>query len=172
MRQSSGDTMKAPREIKGWHVLAVMLAFFGTIIVVDSILIYKAVSTFGGLESANAYRDGLAYNKRLAIDAEQAKLGWTERVEATGSPLRLRVTLEAKDGVAVPRRHVVADVGRPATNRFDRTLDLAEVAPGVYEAAFVEADPGTWAVDLRVFNAREGDAEPVYRVRRRLWVAP
>lgn len=171
MKQAA-QTMRPQRELKGWHVLAAMLAFFGTIIAVDSVLIYKAVSTFGGIESANAYRDGLAYNTRLAIDAEQAKLGWTERVEAAGSPLRLRVTLEGREGDAVARRHVVADVGRPATNRFDRTLELAEVAPGVYEAALAEAGPGTWAVDLRVFDRRADDAEPVYRVRRRLWVAP
>ena len=160
------------RELKGWHVLAAMLAFFGTIVAVDSVLIYKAVSTFGGIESANAYRDGLAYNARLAVDAKQAKLGWTEKLEVAGSPQRLSVTLVGADGAGISRRHVVADVGRPATNRFDRTLDLVEVAPGRYEAAFGDAEPGTWTVALRVFERRDDSAEPVYRVRRRLWVAP
>lgn len=172
MKQFAGGAMRAPREVKGWHVLVAMLAFFGTIIVVDTYLVYKAVSTFGGIESPNAYRDGLAYNERLAIDAEQAKLGWKERIEATGEPLRLRVTLQDRDGNAVARRYVAADVGRPATNRYDRTLDLAEVAPGVYEAALADAGGGTWAVDLRVFAHRDDTSEPIYRVRRRLWVAP
>lgn len=162
---------KRPRELNGWHVLAAMLAFFGTIIAVDSVLIYKAVSTFGGIESANAYRDGLHYNARLARAAEQANLGWTENVEAAASPQRLRVTLTGPDGAGVTGRHVVAEVGRPATNRFDRTLELVEVAPGLYEAALADAGPGTWAVGLSVFERRGGD-EPVYRARRRLWIAP
>lgn len=166
------EATKPERELKGWHVLAAVLAFFGIIVSVDSVLIYKAVSTFGGIESANAYRDGLAYNTRLAFEAEQERLGWRERVEVAGTPARLKITLEGRDGGAVARQHVVASVGRPATNRFDRNLELAEVAPGVYEAAFADVAPGTWAVDLRVFDARDNDAEPVYRVRRRLWVAP
>lgn len=171
MRVSPGET-RGPREIRGGHVLLAMIAFFGTIIAVDSVLIYKAVSTFGGVENVNAYRDGLAYNKRIALDAEQAALGWSDRVEAQGTPLRLRVSLEDRDGASLVRRHVVADVGRPATNRFDRTLKLAEVAPGVYEAALAEAGPGTWVVDLRVLESAEEGAKPAYQVRRRLWIAP
>lgn len=166
------EAPKRRRELKGRHVLAAMLAFFGTIVAVDSVLIYKAVSTFGGIESATAYRDGLAYNARLAVDAKQAKRGWTEKLEVTGSPQRLRVTLLGPEGAGIPRQHVVADVGRPATNRFDRTLTLVEMAAGRYEAALGDAAPGTWAVALRVFDRRDDGAEPVYRVRRRIWVAP
>lgn len=171
MKLSSGQVRSA-REIKGGHVLFAMLAFFGVIIAVDSVLIYKAVSTFGGVENVNAYRDGLAYNERIALDSRQAELGWRDRVEAHGAPLRLRVSLENREGEAVARRHVVADVGRPATNRFDRTLKLAEVAPGVYEAALAEAEAGTWVVDLRVFESQEERSAPAYQVRRRLWIAP
>ncbi len=160
------------REIRGGHVLFAMVAFFGTIIAVDSILIYKAVSTFGGVENVNAYREGLAYNQRIEIDEQQAALGWQDRVEARGTPLRLSVSLDDRDGVALARRRVVADVGRPATNRFDRTLRLAEVSPGVYEAAFADAEPGTWVVDLRVSTRSEDGAAPDYQVRRRLWIAP
>ena len=160
------------REIRGGHVLLAMLAFFGTIIAVDSVLIYKAVSTFGGVENVNAYREGLAYNQRIAVDEKQAALGWQDRVEARGTPLRVSVSLQDRDGVALARRHVVADVGRPATNRFDRTLKLAEVSPGVYEAAFVDAEPGTWVVDLRVSASSETGAALDYQVRRRLWIAP
>lgn len=165
-------TARPAWEIRGGHVLFAMLAFFGTIIAVDSVLIYKAVSTFGGVENAQAYREGLAYNERIAADEKQAGLGWTSRIEARGAPLRLSVSLEDRDGVAVARRHVVADVGRPATNRFDRTIKLAEVTPGVYEAAFSEAAAGTWVVDLRVSSSAEAESAPDYQARRRLWIAP
>ena len=160
------------REIRGGHVLVAMLAFFGTIIAVDSVLIYKAVSTFGGVENVNAYREGLAYNRRIEVDEKQAALGWRDRIEARGTPLRLSVSLEDRDGGAIARRYVVADVGRPATNRFDRTLKLAEVSPGVYEAAFADAEPGTWVVGVRVSARSDEGVAPDYQVRRRLWIAP
>ncbi|HRO50645.1 MAG TPA: FixH family protein [Hyphomicrobium sp.] len=170
MTHSSEGTRPA-REIRGGHVLLAMLAFFGTIVAVDSFLIYKAVSTFGGVENVNAYREGLAYNRRIEIDEKQAALGWQDRVEARGTPLRLSVSLEDGDGAAIVRRNVVADLGRPATNRFDRTLRLAEVSPGVYEGALADAEPGSWLVDVRVSKSGDG-AAPDYQVRRRLWIAP
>ncbi len=70
---------------------------------------------------------------------------------------------------AVTGRRLVAKVGRPATDRFDITLDLAETAAGVYEAALPIADQGSWIVDV---SAYEGDAAaPAYEARRRVWIA-
>ena len=56
--------------IRGGHVLAAMLAFFAVIIVADATLIYKALTTFGGVDNPNAYRQGVAYNQRIARDAQ------------------------------------------------------------------------------------------------------
>jgi nitrogen fixation protein FixH len=48
---------------------------------------------------------------------------------------------------------------------------LAEVSPGVFEAAVGERlEPGTWIATVRAFRADAND--PVYQTRRRLWVAP
>ena len=57
------------RGIRGGHVLAAMLAFFAVIIVADATMIYKALTTFGGVDNPNAYRQGVAYNQRIARDA-------------------------------------------------------------------------------------------------------
>ncbi len=54
------------RGIRGGHVLGAMLAFFAVIIVADTTLIYKALTTFGGVDNPNAYRQGVAYNQRIA----------------------------------------------------------------------------------------------------------
>ncbi len=40
------------KEITGRHVLFLMLGFFAVIIATDSFLVYKAISTFGGIETA------------------------------------------------------------------------------------------------------------------------
>lgn len=155
----------------GRHVLAAMVAFFAVIILADATMIYTALSTFGGVDNANAYREGLAYNKRIAADARQAALGWESRIELSGAPARLTVSLTDSSGAAVAGRTVVASVGRPATNRFDNVLTLAEIAPGVYEAVIEKAGEGTWIADIRAYA--DGDkANAVFQVRRRLWVAP
>jgi nitrogen fixation protein FixH len=59
-------------------------------------------------------------------------------------------------------------LGRPATNRYDVKFGLAETAPGRYEAQTGTIAEGSWLI---TFEARaQAGAEPVYRMRRRLWL--
>lgn len=162
---------KAPGGLKGRHVLAAMLAFFGVIVFADAVMIYQAVTTFGGVDNANAYRDGLAYNTRIASAARQQALGWRDTVAVVAAPQRLRVTLADAEGRAPASLRVEATLGRPATIRADTTLTLAEVGPGVFEAPIGDAaEAGAWVASVRAF--RSGVSEPVYQTRRRLWIAP
>ncbi len=159
-----------PGRLSGGHVLAAMLAFFGIIIVADGTMIYKALTTFGGVDNVNAYRDGLAYNARIASAERQAKLRWRDTLEILSNPERIRVSLSNADGAPLSGVRVEALVGRPATIRSDAVIQLAEVAPGIFEAAFPEAGEGAWIATVRAFETN-GD-EPVYQNRRRLWIKP
>jgi nitrogen fixation protein FixH len=170
-------TSQAPgpetRGLSGWHVLGAMVAFFGVIIVADATMIYKAVSTFGGVDNVNAYRDGLAYNARIARAERQAALGWQDTVELAAEPARLRVALKDAEGRAPATVRIEATLGRPATNAADAQLRLVEVAPGVFEAPIgTDPGPGVWIATVRAFQGDAGASEPVYQIRRRLWVAP
>lgn len=159
--------------IGGRHVLAAMLAFFGVIIIADATMIYKAVSTFGGLESANAYRDGLAYNARIARDARQSASGWHDAVEVLPNPARVRVSFKGADGQPIENLRIEAVLGRPATNRSDMLLRPQELTPGVFEAPIGDSPaPGTWIATIKAFQAGGAADEPVYQTRRRLWIAP
>jgi nitrogen fixation protein FixH len=155
--------------LKGTHVLFSLLLFFAVIVGADATLIYKAVTTFGGVDNVNAYRDGLAYNARIAADVQQTGLGWQDQMEISGDPARLRLSLKAGDGAPIGGKTVAAEVGRPATNRFDRAIALIEVTPGSYEAVLEGAESGTWLVEVQVFSGQESGS-PMFQARRRLWV--
>lgn len=162
-----------PRGITGRHVLAAMLSFFGVIVVADAVMIYNAVTTFGGVENANAYREGLAYNTRIERQAQQASLGWHDRVELKADPARLSVAIEAGSGGVPASARVEAVLARPATNRTDVALRLAQVGPGVFEAPVgADVGAGTWIATVRVYAGDAAEGEPLYQTRRRLWVAP
>lgn len=174
MRTSSANDPR-PGGLSGWHVLSAMLGFFAVIIVADATMIYKAVSTFGGVDNANAYRDGLAYNARIASEARQSAQGWRDKVAMLADPARLKVSLATASGHAPDAVKVEATLGRPATNSADAVLQLAEVQPGQFEAPVGrDLAPGTWIVTVRVLpaDATTAEGEPLYRNRRRLWVAP
>lgn len=156
----------------GRHVLAAMAAFFAVIVVADATLIYKAVSTFGGVDNVNAYRDGLAYNERIANATRQAELGWQDSVEVLAAPVRLRVSLKDRDRQALAGLALDATLARPATTRSDAKLALDEVAPGVFEHDISALGDGAWIVDVRAHRKGDADAMLVYQIRRRLWIAP
>jgi nitrogen fixation protein FixH len=158
------------RGVKGRHVLWGMIGFFSVVVGVNGTMIYSAISTFGGLESANAYRDGLAYNQRIAADRLQSELGWRDSVEIRASPPRVRVSLLDRDGVPVRDLKLSASIGRPATDRFDTVLALQEVGPGTYETGLAGIDPGSWIVDVRASHT--GNGAVLYQTRRRVWLKP
>ncbi|MGE0022292.1 MAG: FixH family protein [Hyphomicrobium sp.] len=167
------NAAQQPGGLSGRHVLASMLAFFAVIIAADTVMIYKAVTTFGGVDNTNAYRDGLAYNTRIARARQQAELGWQATVDAPVSPPRVRVALRDVAGNAISGLRVEATLGRPATVRADTALSLIEDTPGSIEAPHPQdAEAGAWHASVREFRAGDDAVEPLYQTRRRLWVSP
>jgi nitrogen fixation protein FixH len=158
---------RRPQGLQGRHVLGVILAFFGTVFLVNGAMIYSAVSTHTGLVANEPYRKGLAYNERIGADERQVRLGWTETL-AVGRDGRIALALAERDGRAVRGMKVEGVLGRPATNRYDVRLELAETAPGRYEAQTAAIAEGSWLITLEARTP--AGAEPVYRTRRRLWL--
>lgn len=161
---------RMPREITGRHVLLLMVGFFAVIIATDSWLVYKAVSTFGGIETQDAYRKGLAYNDRIAEERAQAALGWTKdaRIEKN----ELRVSIRDKDQKGVGNLQITAVVGRPATNTSDLTLKLTEIGAGEYMATVGALEAGNWVATMEAREALSGSDRVVYQSKVRLWKAP
>jgi nitrogen fixation protein FixH len=156
--------------LKGRHVLLTLIGFFAVIFAVNGIMVYKAESTFGGLDTDDPYRKGLDYNERIAAAEAQAKLGWRDSLSYVPETRRLRVSLIDKAGGAISGLEVSAQIQRPATNRFDREIVLEQTGPGIYEAEAAGLGPGGWTVDLTARSSDEDAA--LYEARRRLWIKP
>ena len=65
------------RRFTGWHMTAIMFAFFGVVIVVNLVMARFAVTTFGGTVVDNSYVASQKYNGWLAEARRQKQLGWT-----------------------------------------------------------------------------------------------
>jgi nitrogen fixation protein FixH len=127
--------------LTGWHVLALIVGFFVTVIAVDVSFAMLAVKTFPGEVSVTPYEDGLLYNKKLAQMTAQEKLGW----RAAAGVERDRVILEMRDRQGAPVRGLAVGgkLERPATETGRKLLAFREVGPGLYAAA-PGALAGTW----------------------------
>ena len=148
-------------QIKGWHVLAAMLLFFGGDIVVNTLFMVDAYKTYPGESSLTPYEDGLAYNAALQQRQAQAALGWRISAGSVGDQ-GLQVQVVDKAGAPLRGLRVSGELQRPATEAGSRTVALQETAPGVYTAVAAGLH-GAW--DLNV-TALDGQGRKALADRR------
>lgn len=72
--------MAAPRRFTGWHMTAIMVAFFGTVIGVNVIMARYATATFGGVVVENSYIASQNFNRWLDEADKEKQLGWSAKV--------------------------------------------------------------------------------------------
>jgi nitrogen fixation protein FixH len=167
----------ADRGLTGRHVLFVIVTFFGVVFAVNGVLLSKAISTHSGIVAVEPYRKGLDYNRRIEADERQELLGWKAEVTlVAGGRLTLDVTGDG--GSRIPDLVVSATIGRPSTSRHDKHLRLEEDRDGLYAADAGALEPGAWIAIVEVTRAPIAgappvtDTEPLFRLKRRLWLKP
>jgi nitrogen fixation protein FixH len=145
--------LSAPKgfRLTGWHVLAMVCAFFGIVIAVDVGMAAMAYRTFSGEVADDPYEAGLLYNRTLAERRVQAALGWTADIAVIGDGLR--VTVKDRAGAPVDGLKVSALLERPATEAGKRTLAFAPAGQGAYDARAAHLS-GAWDVRVRATDAR------------------
>lgn len=141
-------------ELKGWHVLLMMLAFFGITIAVNVVFTIYAIGTFSGEDVSKPYLKGLEYNRTLEARATQSALGWSATIDAVrengGAAISARIA--DRDGQAKSALSVEAVLRRPTDARLNRTIALVPAGDGKYRAVAADVAPGAWDVIVRAEN--------------------
>jgi len=144
--------------LRGHHVLAGFVLFFGIVFGVNACMIYGALSTFDGIETEGAYQKGRAYNHLLERMEAQRALGWRTSLAATPLPAangvtRLTVGFRDAEGRPVQDLSVHGTFWRPVAAGADRDAMLREVSPGTYEADFELSHAGNWLIRIAAEGA-------------------
>lgn len=169
-KDRGGPQDRAAACLEGRHVLVAVVAFFAAVLAVNAAMIYAALSTYSGVTAAEPYRKGLHYNERVRASERQAQLNWQDVVKIDRDG-RVSLSITAADGRPVPNLSVELSIARPSTNRQDKTLRLVAQGGGGYGAAIAPLEPGAWIVGVEA-RATAAESEPIFRSRRRLWMAP
>lgn len=148
----------------GRSALALFVAFFGVVFIVNGIFVYIATQSWRGLDTDDAYRKGLDYNETLARADAQSALGWQTEVTLDGA--RPVVRLRDRAGLPLDGLDVSAVARHPVDENADRTLALFGRGGGVYRADVELPAHGQW--DLRVEVARRDG--PPFLIVQRLWL--
>lgn len=166
--QDRAQTRRSPMRLEGQHVLLMLLAFFGVVFAVNGIFLASALRSYTGVVSNEPYVKGLKYNQRIAADERQQALGWQQQLQVDANGL-VSVSFRDEAGHPVRGLKVSGSIGRPSTGRLDRFFQLTEIDPGLYVAQAGNLEPGTWVVGLEGASS-ESSPDPVYRLRRRVWL--
>ena len=135
------------RKFTGRHMLAIMVAFFGTIIAVNLTMAMFATRTFGGTVVDNSYVASQKFNDWLAAAREQEALGWETQVRLDESRRVLIAT--AADGQPLAGVTVSALARHP----LGRETDVALRFEADGEGAVRSTEPlpaGRWLVHVEV----------------------
>lgn len=148
------------REFTGWHMLAIMVAFFGVIITVNIIMATSAISSWSGLVVQNSYVASQEFNEKSIVGKAHAALNWQEHLSYENGIVRYQLT-EAS-GTPVKVVGATAVFRRPVNEKEDQTLNMLPEVDGVLTA---EADlkDGNWVVEI---NTYAGLDEPYRQVSR------
>jgi nitrogen fixation protein FixH len=155
MNQDSDYQPKGP-PLTGRKVLVMLLAFFGVMFGVNFYMAREAIKTHPGLDRANPYDQGVAYNKEIAAAKAQEALGWSVDLTRAqkGGATEVTATVKDKAGRLVSDLQATLHFEYPATSKRDRDVVASAVAEGVYSGE-AELAPGHW--DVVIEFTREGE---------------
>ncbi|MEZ5937259.1 MAG: FixH family protein [Hyphomonadaceae bacterium] len=158
--------MTQARPLRGVHVLLMLVAFFGVMVVVDAIFLFRSIVTFPGEDAPKSYVQGLEYNATIAQREAQAHLGWSAQVGVeTGESRRLVARLQDASGAPVAEdMTVTAEVRVHGRSDADAELVLERLASGEYAAVLPEQARGRVDVDLRAVQS--GATEVKFEARK------
>lgn len=137
--------------LTGWHVAAMLISFFGVIVVVNFSMASLASRSWTGLVVKNSYVASQGFNDRLATANAQKARGWSSTAHYDGAALSIQFA--DANGKALPVTDVVVEFGRPAYEQQDHRVAATRLADGFWLAQ-TRLHRGIWA--LKVTGMVEG----------------
>ncbi|MGI9356451.1 MAG: FixH family protein [Rhizobiaceae bacterium] len=158
MTQNSSTSFR----FTGWHMMACMLAFFGTIIAVNLTMAMLASGSWTGLVVKNSYVASQKFNDRLSEARLQTESGLRSKIVHSNSSVTF--TIADRSGTVLKPETALVWIGRPAFEQQDRTLQADCGRDGLCTIA-TDLAPGPWALRIEAMLQ-----DQTYRRDARLFV--
>lgn len=143
-------TQRQSKAFTGYHMAAILILFFGIVILVNLTMASLAVRSFGGTVVDNSYVASQSYNRWLAEAGRQERLGWTIKT-ARREDRRLTIAIDSIDD-----RQNGFSVTAKAVHPLGRAQDIVLVMAPQGSGRFVSEERlplGRWIVHV---EARRG----------------
>jgi nitrogen fixation protein FixH len=134
----------ASRPFTGRHMLMIMFAFFGVIILANITMVYFATYSWTGLVVKNSY---VASQEFDATTAKLEQAAANVHVKISYKDGKTAIALADNAGHLVNASNVTLKLGRPSHEGDDRVILLTKVGDGTYEADHILAK-GQWSGEV------------------------
>ncbi len=138
-----------PRKFTGYHMTAILVAFFGTVAAVNFTMAHRATSTFGGMVVENSYVASQNFNDWLEDAEAQEQLGW-EVVSTWREDGRLLVQAIGPSEAASLR----AEARHPLGGDDPRSLSFERLQDGSFLTRET-LESGRWLVRLELTDGAD-----------------
>jgi len=139
--------MKSPfNPLRGWHVLMMILLFFGVMISVNATMVTLALRSHPGEDVERSYTQGLNYNETLERRRVQENLGWQARFNLVGNQLLLQVL--DREGNPLSGLSLSGQMRHPTRTALDCPISMQSLGEGRYQTELPCALDGRWLVRL------------------------
>lgn len=160
MTMASAGPNAKQRELRGGHVLAILVTFFAVVFAVNFLLAWLANSTWSGLVVENGYVASQSFDKDLAKAKAQEALGW--KVDFGYTRDRITLTFADAKGAKIDTLNLTGSLQRTVTDKEDQKLAFAWMGSGVYSAPARLAQ-GLWEVEVDGKGDGVADYHKIFR---------
>lgn len=154
---------KTSKPFTGWHMLAVLVAFFGVIISVNVTMATYASTSWSGLISKDTYVASQDFNIEAAKARAWAAEGFSGVFKVGKNTLEY--SLKGPAAKIGSLTEITATFSRPVGDKQDFTMKLLRVKKGEY-ASRHELAAGQWIVDLAAIE----NGKTVFHQAERIYI--
>ena len=160
--QAKSQQVKKQWTFTGWHMLIIMLSFFGVVIGMNILMASSAIRAWTGLVVKNTYVASQEYNGKVAANRAQHALGWTSSVEIEGQ--KFIFSLVDSEKQPIKAEQVKVQINRVVGTKGDLQLMLELQQNGTYEFP-AQLASGVWNIYVIASFADQPNFEHYYRIK-------
>ena len=158
------SAIQTPKPFTGWHMLAILIAFFGVVISVNVLMAWYASSSWSGLISKDTYVASQDFNIEAAKARRWAQQGFKGKFTVMDDALEYRLAGPAAEIGNL--RQVSAIFHRPVGDKQDFTITLGKAGDGLFTSGH-NLPVGQWIVDLAAIDG----GRTVFHEAERIYIA-
>jgi len=140
MNNTANDTLPWYKQFWPWFLILLPLS----VVIAGLVTFYIAQKSPPSLVSGNYYKEGLAINTNMQLEANAKKLGLSAIISTNRTTFNLQLI-----GLAEQPSELLIDLSHATISQHDQSFSVTRVADGIYHSSSLIPQPGKWYISIR-----------------------